>query len=46
MVNADGPVISFQVEADDREGAIARGVHKRRVVNSARFAELVLKKSE
>ena len=39
VVHSDGPLVSFQVEARDRHGQIARGLHKRRVVNAVRFAE-------
>jgi predicted thioesterase len=45
VVHADGPIVSFQLDARDRHGAIARGLHKRRVVNARRFAELVGRRS-
>ena len=35
IINADGTLISFQLEASDRSGPIARGLHKRRVIEIA-----------
>ena len=44
VVHADGPIVSFQVDARDRHGPVARGLHKRRVVKRARFADIVKSK--
>lgn len=41
VVQADGPVISFQLEARDEHEVIARGFHKLRVINVDRFAHKV-----
>jgi fluoroacetyl-CoA thioesterase len=44
VVHVEGPVISFQLEATDETETIARGYHKRRVVNLAKFARRVEQK--
>ena|SRR5579863_4015448 len=44
IVHSDGPAISFQLEATDGVETIARGFHKRRVVNVDRFAARVRQK--
>ena len=38
VINADGPVISFQLEAFDEHEQIAVGTHKLRVIEAARLA--------
>jgi len=44
VVHADGPLVSFQVEAHDGTEPNAKGVHKRCVVKIDRFASRVEKK--
>jgi len=44
VVHADGPLISFQLEARDEHELIARGFHKLRVIRVARFAQRVQRK--
>jgi predicted thioesterase len=44
IVNVEGPVISYQVEARDEAEIIARGYHKRRIVNAGKFARRVTRK--
>jgi predicted thioesterase len=41
VIYADGPVISFQLEAHDEHERIARGTHKLRVIEIARLAKNV-----
>src|SRR5262249_3157166 len=40
----DGPVVTFQVEAHDGVEPIARGIHRRRVIDVDRFARRVERK--
>jgi fluoroacetyl-CoA thioesterase len=44
VVHVEGPVITFQIEAVDPQGPIAKGLHKRRAVRAERIAALVRKK--
>lgn len=44
VVQCDGPVVTFQVEAADATEPLARGLHKRRVVTAARLGDRVRKK--
>lgn len=46
VVSADGPVVTFQVEARDRQEPLARGLHKRRVVQADRLGERVRRKQQ
>jgi fluoroacetyl-CoA thioesterase len=46
VVRADGPKVSFQVEARDGHELIARGSHTRMVVRAASFAKRVLAKTD
>lgn len=46
VIHVDGPVVTFQVEAHDEVEAIARGIHRRRVIDVDRFARRVAKKRE
>lgn len=39
VIYADGPLISFQLEAHDEHERIARGTHKLRVIEAARLAK-------
>ena len=41
IITADGPLISFQIEAHDEHERIARGTHKLRVIEAARLARKV-----
>ncbi len=41
VIYADGPLISFQLEAHDEHELIARGTHKLRVIEAARLAKRV-----
>jgi predicted thioesterase len=45
LVQAEGPTISFQLEAHDEHEVIGRGFHRLRVIDVARFAERVRGKS-
>ena len=45
VIYADGPLISFQFEARDEHELIARGSHKLRVIEAARFARKVERKT-
>ena len=45
VIYADGPLISFQLEAHDEYERIARGTHKLRVISTARLAKKVEGKS-
>jgi hypothetical protein len=46
VVYADGPLISFQIEAHDEHEQIARGTHKLRVIEVARLAKRVQSKRQ
>ncbi len=46
VIAVDGPVVTFQVEAHDGVEAVARGLHKRRVIDARRFARRVERKRE
>lgn len=46
VIRVDGPVVTFQVEAHDGTDLIARGLHRRRVIDARRFAERVARKRE
>ena len=41
IVHSEGPVISYQLEANDGQETVARGFHKRRVVRADRLASRV-----
>ena len=45
VIRADGTQVTFQVEARDEQEVIARGVHKRAVINVESFARRVQRKS-
>ena len=40
-----GPVVTFQLEAHDGTEVVAKGLHRRRVIDVDRFARLVARKS-
>jgi fluoroacetyl-CoA thioesterase len=44
VIRADGPVVTFQVEAHDGMEPVARGLHRRRVIDVDRFARRVARK--
>lgn len=46
VIYADGPLITFQLEAHDEYERIARGTHKLRVIEAARLAKRVEKKRQ
>lgn len=45
VILVNGPVVTFQVEAHDGIEPVARGIHRRRVIDVARFRKRVSKKS-
>jgi len=45
VIYADGPLISFQFEAHDEHEKIAGGTHKLRVIQAARLAKKVERKT-
>jgi fluoroacetyl-CoA thioesterase len=44
VIHVDGPVVTFQVEAHDGVEPVARGIHRRRVIDVDRFARRVARK--
>jgi predicted thioesterase len=44
VITSDGPVVTFQVEAHDGLEVVARGLHRRRVIDVDRFARRVARK--
>lgn len=44
VIRVDGAVVTFQVEAHDGTEVVARGLHRRRVIDVERFARRVNKK--
>lgn len=44
VIRSDGPVVTFQVEARDGTEVVARGLHRRRVIDVDRFARRVARK--
>ncbi len=44
VIHVDGPMITFQIEAHDEVEPVARGLHKRRVIDADRFSRRVAKK--
>jgi predicted thioesterase len=45
VLQTDGPVVSFQLEAQDEHEVIGRGMHKLCVINVDRFAQKVRSKT-
>lgn len=45
VINSDGRLISFQLEAHDAQERIARGLHKMSVIQAERFARRVAAKT-
>lgn len=46
VIHVSGPVVTFQVEAHDGHEAIARGIHKRAVIDVDRFARRIARKRQ
>jgi len=46
VIHVDGPVVTFQIDAHDGVETIAKGLHKRRVIDTARFARRLKRKAE
>ena len=46
FINADGPLISFQLEAHDEHEQIAIGTHKLRIIQAERLARRVKSKTQ
>ncbi|HEV3166220.1 MAG TPA: thioesterase family protein [Isosphaeraceae bacterium] len=44
VIHTDGPVVTFQVEAHDGQELVARGLHRRRIIDVDRFARRVARK--
>lgn len=44
VIHVEGRIVTFQVEARDEHEVIARGIHKRAVIEIARFAKRLAKK--
>lgn len=44
IIHVDGPVVTFQIEAHDGVDAVARGLHRRRVIDVDRFRRRVERK--
>ena len=44
VITSDGPVVTFQVDAHDGLEVVARGLHRRRVIDVDRFARRVARK--
>ena len=44
VIHAEGPVVTFQIEAHDGVEVVARGLHRRRVIDVDRFARRVARK--
>jgi predicted thioesterase len=46
VIHVDGPVVTFQIEAHDEVEPVAKGLHKRAVIDVKRFARRVAKKQK
>ena len=44
VILTDGPVVTFQLEAHDDFEVVARGLHRRRIIDVDRFARRVARK--
>jgi predicted thioesterase len=44
VIRAEGPIVTFQVDAHDGTEVVARGLHRRRVIDVDRFARRVERK--
>jgi len=45
VILVDGAVVTFQLEAHDRWEVVAKGLHRRRIIDVDRFARRVLRKT-
>ncbi len=46
VIHVNGPAVTFQIEAHDGTEQIARGIHKRRVIDVDRFARRLDRKRQ
>jgi fluoroacetyl-CoA thioesterase len=46
VIHVDGPAVTFQIEAHDGVEPVARGIHRRRVIDVDRFARRVARKRD
>jgi fluoroacetyl-CoA thioesterase len=46
VIHTEGPEVTFQIDAHDGTEVVARGIHKRRIIDVDRFARRVAKKRE
>lgn len=44
VIRSEGPVVTFQIDAHDGTELVARGLHRRRVIDTARFARRIARK--
>jgi fluoroacetyl-CoA thioesterase len=44
VIHVDGPVVTFQIDAHDGTETVARGLHRRRIIDVDRFARRVARK--
>jgi fluoroacetyl-CoA thioesterase len=44
VIHVDGPVVTFQIDANDGQETVAKGLHRRRVIDVDRFAKRVARK--
>jgi len=44
VIHVDGPTVTFQVEASDALESLAKGIHRRRIIDADRFARRVARK--
>ncbi|MBX6315078.1 MAG: thioesterase [Isosphaeraceae bacterium] len=44
VIHADGPVVTFQIDAHDGTEPVARGLHRRRIIDTHRFKRRVERK--
>jgi predicted thioesterase len=44
VIHVEGTTVTFQLDASDDEGPVARGLHRRRVIDVDRFRKRVLAK--
>ena len=46
VIHVDGPSVTFQIEASDETEVLARGIHRRRVIDVDRFARRLGRKRD
>ncbi|MDX2037100.1 MAG: thioesterase family protein [Isosphaeraceae bacterium] len=44
VIRVDGTIVTFQVEAHDGQETVARGIHRRRIIDTDRFRRRLEKK--